>query len=150
MTLERLLPGIVLATLVLGVSTASADVSYTFKRLGGYSEIDLTFSFQKSEEKRILNEIGPVAQGGHVLLWFLACSRTVALYKPFLIRQGSLVASPVLCVDRTYFCDPTTPEKGNVYRGYLYLEKGFDLRKPLQITLGNTTLKGVFDPKGEP
>jgi hypothetical protein len=125
-------------------SPARGQASYTFMRVAGYADLDVTFSYDAVEEKKVLSRIGPVAQGGRILLWWLACSRTVAIYKPFLIAQGDRVVSPVLCVDRIYSCDLRSPDRGNVYRGYLYLEKGFDLSRPVRLTLGDRTIEGTF------
>jgi hypothetical protein len=123
---------------------AHGQASYTFMRVAGYADLDVTFSYDEIEERRMLARIGPVAQGGHILLWWLACSKTVAIYKPFIIAQGGHAVSPVLCVDRIYSCDTRSPDRGNVYRGYLYLEKGFDLARPVRLTLGDRTIEGTF------
>src|SRR5512136_2376869 len=98
-----------MAGFVLASSSARAEVAYSFKHIAGYADLDLTFSYDPLEEKRILAEIGPVGQGGRVLLWWLACSKTVAIYKPFTIRQGNRRVNPVLCVNRAYSCDPADP-----------------------------------------
>ncbi len=138
---------LVLASVMLALAAslpARAESSYTFKYVAGLADFDLTLSYDPLEEKRIISEIGSIAQGGRILLWWLACGKTVAIYKPFTVGQGGQTDSPVLCVERVYSCDPSDPEKGNVYRGYLFLQKGFDLSRPVSMTLGNRTIKGVF------
>ncbi|TNF47906.1 carboxypeptidase regulatory-like domain-containing protein, partial [bacterium] len=83
---------------------------------------------------------------GRVLLWQVQCTKKYFFYKPFHFVQDDLVSRPVLCLMRKYLCDSNLPEKGYVYMGYLYLDNGYDLTKPITITLAKRVIDAVFIP----
>ena len=122
-------------------SPSLSDVAYIIKNPAGRQDVEITFSYDPQAE---LDVLGKVGGDGRVLLWQIQCTQKYFFFKPFNFTQDDHVSRPVLCLVRKYLCDDGSPEKGYVYQGYLYLDKDYDLTKPVVITLADKAVEATF------
>ncbi len=122
---------------------SSAEVAYILKNPGNDADVEVTFTYDPIYEQEILSKID---EDGRILLWQVKCTRKYFFYKPFHFVQGDIMSRPVLCLVSKYLCDSGLSEKGYVFMGYLYLENGYDLTRPITITLSNRVIDAVFIP----
>jgi hypothetical protein len=106
-------------------------------------DVEVTFTYDALYEQEILNKVGG---DGRILLWQVQCARKYFFYRPFHFVQDEIMSRPVLCLVKKYLCDSGLPDKGYVFMGYLYLDNGYDLTKPITITLSNRITDAIFIP----
>ena len=124
-------------------SLSSAEIAYILKKPGDDADVEVTFTYDALYEQEILHKVGG---NGRILLWQVQCARKYFFYKPFHFVQNDIMSRPVLCLVKKYLCDSGFPDKGYVFMGYLYLDNGYDLTKPITITLSNRITDAIFIP----
>ncbi|NOY86293.1 MAG: hypothetical protein GXP52_03195 [Deltaproteobacteria bacterium] len=122
-------------------SASLGDVAYIIRSPAGQRDVEITFSYDPQAE---LDVLGKVGGDGRVLLWQIQCTKKYFFFRPFNFTQDDHVSRPVLCLVKKYLCDDGSPEKGYVYQGYLYLDRDYDLTKPMVVTLADKAVEATF------
>lgn len=122
-------------------SVYTGDVAYLIKQPKNRRDFTITFSYDEERERNILRQIG---WEGRIINWQIECSSRYFFFRPFHFDQGDRSTRPILCLVRKYLCDTDSPEGGYVFQGYIYLDKSFDLSRPITIILADKAIRVVF------
>jgi hypothetical protein len=121
----------------------TGDVAYLIRQPEPHPDITITFAYDESRERNILDRIG---WEGRIITWQIECTDRYFFFRPFSFEQGDQSTRPVLCLQRKYLCDRNAPDGGFVFQGYLYLDEAYDLREPVTITLADKVIRVIFQP----